>query len=64
MDRSTPAPHVSGSHHRRGLFPDNEPFASGYLTTGGPHEVFYEECGNRAGKPCARAFRRLDNVDC
>jgi len=52
MDRSTPAPHVSGSHHRRGLFPDNEPFASGYLTTGGPHEVFYEECGNPNGKPC------------
>ena len=52
MDRSTPAPHVSGSHHRRGLFPDNEPFASGYLATGGPHEVFYEECGNPHGKPC------------
>ena len=52
MDRSTPAPHVSGSHQRRGLFPDNEPFASGYLTTGGPHQVFYEECGNPHGKPC------------
>ena len=52
MDRSTPAPHVSGSHHRRGLFPENDPFASGYLSTGGPHEVFYEECGNPHGKPC------------
>ena len=52
MDRSTPAPHVSGSHHRRGLFPDNEPFATGYIATGGPHEVFYEECGNPNGKPC------------
>jgi proline iminopeptidase len=46
MDRTTPAPAVSGSQNRRGLFPDNEPFASGFLATGGPHEVFYEECGN------------------
>jgi len=52
MDRTTPAPAVSGSQNRRGLFPDNEPFASGFLATGGPHEVFYEECGNPNGKPC------------
>ncbi|RAK66490.1 prolyl aminopeptidase [Phenylobacterium kunshanense] len=52
MERNTPPPGVSGSSHRRGLFPDNEPFASGYLSTGGPHEIFYEECGNPNGKPC------------
>ncbi|MBL8770004.1 MAG: prolyl aminopeptidase [Phenylobacterium sp.] len=52
MERNTPAPAVATTSHRRGLFPDNEPFASGYLSTGGPHEVFYEECGNPQGKPC------------
>ena len=35
---------------RRSLYPDNEPFGFGWLPTGGPHEVFYEECGARAGK--------------
>ena len=34
MDRTTPAPAVSASQNRRGLFPDNEPFASGMLATG------------------------------
>lgn len=52
MDRSAPASSFSSPSHRRGLFPDNEPFASGWLTTGGPHEIFYEECGNPNGKPC------------
>jgi proline iminopeptidase len=52
MERTTPAPAVSTAQNRRGLFPDNEPFASGFLATGGPHEVFYEECGNPNGKPC------------
>ena len=36
MDRNTAAPNVSSAQNRRGLFPDNEPFASGYLATGGP----------------------------
>lgn len=52
MERSTPAPTVSAQAHRRGLFPDNEPFASGWLPTGGPHEIYYEECGRPDGKPC------------
>jgi proline iminopeptidase len=52
MDRTSPAPAVSSGQNRRGLFPDNEPFASGYLATGGPHEVYYEECGAPGGKPC------------
>ncbi len=52
MERNTPAPVLSSSYNRRGLYPDNEPFAHGWLATGGPHEVFYEECGNPHGKPC------------
>jgi proline iminopeptidase len=52
MERNTPSPAVSSSQHRRGLFPDNEPYAQGWLSTDGPHEIFYEECGNPNGKPC------------
>ena len=37
---------------RRGLYPEVEPFASGWLPTGGLHEIYYEECGNPQGKPC------------
>ena len=52
MERNTPAPAVSTAQNRRGLFPETEPFASGWLPTGGPHEIFYEECGNPNGRPC------------
>jgi proline iminopeptidase len=52
MERNTPPPAVSASAHRRGLFPESEPFASGWLPTGGPHEIYYEECGRKDGKPC------------
>jgi len=52
MERNTPSPGVSGGANRRGLFADNEPFASGWMPTGGPHEIYYEECGRRDGKPC------------
>ncbi|HEX5377643.1 MAG TPA: prolyl aminopeptidase [Phenylobacterium sp.] len=52
MERTTPQPAVSATQHRRGLFVETEPFASGWLATGGPHEIFYEECGNPNGKPC------------
>jgi proline iminopeptidase len=51
MDRTTPAPAVSSLANRKGLYPDNEPFAYGWLPTGGPHEIFYEECGRADGKP-------------
>ena len=37
---------------RRTLYPENEPFASGWLRTEGPHQVYYEECGTPGGKPC------------
>jgi proline iminopeptidase len=52
MDRSAPtlsAPMSAAG--RRGLYVETEPFASGWLPTGGPHEVYYEECGSRAGRP-------------
>jgi proline iminopeptidase len=52
MDRTAPALTVSASAHRRPLFPDNEPHASGWIPTGGPHEIFYETCGNPSGRPC------------
>ncbi len=52
MERNTPPLTVSSSGNRRGLFADNEPYAYGWLPTGGPHEIFYEECGNPGGKPC------------
>ena len=52
MERNTPPFAVSNTSHRKGLYPDNEPFAYGWLPTSGAHEIFYEECGNRDGKPC------------
>ncbi|HEX2800901.1 MAG TPA: prolyl aminopeptidase [Phenylobacterium sp.] len=52
MERSTPPPTVSATAQRRGLYPDNEPFASGWLPADGEHEVYYEECGRPGGKPC------------
>lgn len=52
MERNTPAPAFSAQGTRRGLFPENEPFASGWLPTDGPHEIYYEECGRPDGKPC------------
>ncbi|HEV7228971.1 prolyl aminopeptidase [Brevundimonas sp.] len=39
------------SSPRRDLFPEIEPFASGWMSTDGPHEVWYEECGNPQGRP-------------
>jgi len=52
MERSTPPPTVSAASNRRGLFADNEPFATGWLPPDGAHEIYYEECGNRHGRPC------------
>ena len=45
-------PTFSASTNRRGLFPESEPFNYGWMPTGGPHEIFYEQCGNPEGKPC------------
>ena len=52
MERSTPTPAVSAAANRRGLFADNEPFASGWLPPAQGHEIYYEECGAPKGKPC------------
>ena len=37
---------------RRLLFNENEPFASGWEQTADGHEIYFEECGARGGKPC------------
>ncbi|WP_233280041.1 prolyl aminopeptidase [Caulobacter vibrioides] len=37
---------------RRSLFREVEPFSFGWMPTSGPHEIYYEECGNPRGKPC------------
>jgi proline iminopeptidase len=39
------------ARERLGLYPPLEPYAQGRLKVGGEHELYYEECGNRAGKP-------------
>ena len=36
---------------RRELYPAIEPFRTGYLRVSEIHEIYYEECGNPAGKP-------------
>ena len=36
---------------RRGLYVETEPFNSGWLETGSIHEIYYEECGSKSGKP-------------
>ena len=33
------------------LFPESEPFDTGKLAVGAPHEIYYEQYGNPAGKP-------------
>jgi len=51
MDRTAPPPTVMSTAGRRGLYVETEPFASGWLATEGPHEIYYEECGSPRGKP-------------
>ncbi|HBO13463.1 MAG TPA: prolyl aminopeptidase, partial [Halieaceae bacterium] len=34
------------------LYPPIEPYDHGWLAVGDGHEVYYEQCGNPAGKPC------------
>lgn len=42
---------ASGGATRRGLYPEIEPYRSGYLRVSALHEIYYEECGNPRGKP-------------
>jgi proline iminopeptidase len=41
----------SSSIERRCLYPAIEPYETGRLRVSERHEIYYEECGNRAGKP-------------
>ncbi|MFC0633244.1 prolyl aminopeptidase [Brevundimonas balnearis] len=41
----------SSTTPRRDLFPEIEPFASGFMPTNGVHQIYYEECGNPNGVP-------------
>ncbi|MFT4252897.1 MAG: prolyl aminopeptidase [Caulobacter sp.] len=50
MDRHASLAAMS-SIGRRGLFREVEPFSFGWLSVGGPHEIYYEECGAPRGKP-------------
>src|ERR1043165_9502758 len=52
MERSMPPPAARAAHSRRGLFPESEPFAAGWLETGDGHEIYYEQCGDPDGRPC------------
>jgi proline iminopeptidase len=36
---------------RRGLYPETEPHMSGWMGTGGVHEIYWEAVGARGGKP-------------
>jgi proline iminopeptidase len=36
---------------RHEFYPDIEPFATGYLPVGGPHQIYYAQCGNPKGAP-------------
>ena len=42
----------SPGQSRRSLYPETEPFASGFMETPEGFRVYYEECGNPKGKPC------------
>jgi proline iminopeptidase len=39
------------ARERLGLYPPIEPFRQGRLSVSDGHEIYYEECGNRQGKP-------------
>jgi proline iminopeptidase len=41
------------ARERLGLYPSIEPFRQGRLAVSDGHEIYFEECGNRHGKPVA-----------
>ena len=53
MDRTsaTTAPQPMSAGGRRGLYVETEPISTGWLNAGDDHEIYYEECGVRSGKP-------------
>ncbi|HWE99136.1 MAG TPA: prolyl aminopeptidase [Caulobacteraceae bacterium] len=51
MDRP-PAPSAPATTAgRRGLYVETDPFDSGWMPAGGVHEIYWEQCGARGGKP-------------
>jgi proline iminopeptidase len=46
---SAPRPRAAGA--ARGLYRPLEPFNTGFLRVSDVHELYFEECGNRRGKP-------------
>ena len=50
MERFPPPPAVAHTSGRRGLYPEIEPYRIGWLATGGPHELYYEESGDPKGR--------------
>jgi len=36
---------------QRELYAEIEPYESGFLRVSDLHEIYYEQCGNKAGKP-------------
>ncbi len=52
MDRSPSSSSSSAAPAtRRSLYPEIDAFDSGWMKAGGPHEVYYEVCGNPKGRP-------------
>ncbi|MFT4078037.1 prolyl aminopeptidase [Rhodomicrobium sp.] len=51
-DASKLLPHTPGSTvGRLPLFPDISPYRTGWLKVSDRHDIYFEECGNPAGKP-------------
>jgi proline iminopeptidase len=44
-------PVFASAPERRGLYPEIEPFSSGWMATEGVHEIYFEESGARNGRP-------------
>lgn len=42
---------ITAEAPRRGLYPEVDPFAYGWMPTGSAHEIYYEECGSPGGRP-------------
>ncbi len=51
MDRTPLHAEPMSSANRRSLYPETQPFSSGWLPVQGPHEIYFEQCGVRSGKP-------------
>jgi len=50
-DGASSSARIAAAPQRRELYPPIEPFKHGYLRVSDVHELYYEECGNPAGKP-------------